>query len=84
MLRNERWPHPVLGLRRATWNAFNATTRRAVGQVNTHGYQQGGGRRDLLYSATLGKKLWNSEYGEGDGSGRSLAANLHLDFRWVP
>ena len=55
-----------------------------MGQVNTHGYQQGGGRRDLLYSATLGKKLWNSEYGEGDGSGRSLAANLHLDFRWVP
>ena len=43
--------------------------------------QQGGGRRDLLYAATKGKKLWNSEYGEGDASGKSLAANLNLDFR---
>eukprot|EP00966_Prymnesium_polylepis_P092212 2135041-Prymnesium_polylepis.1 len=66
----------------ATWQTFDASTKAAVQQVNTHGYQQGQGRRDLLYNATKGKKLWNSEYGEGDASGRSLASNLNLDFRW--
>jgi len=67
----------------ATWQSFGATTRAAIAQVNTHGYQQGGGRRDLLFSAVAGKTLWNSEYGEGDASGRSLASNLNLDFRWL-
>eukprot|EP01062_Namystynia_karyoxenos_P021939 TRINITY_DN18383_c0_g1_i1.p1 TRINITY_DN18383_c0_g1~~TRINITY_DN18383_c0_g1_i1.p1 ORF type:complete len:507 (+),score=159.30 TRINITY_DN18383_c0_g1_i1:87-1523(+) len=66
-----------------TWNSFNATTKKAVGKVNVHGYQQGGGRRDLLYEAVQGKRLWNSEYGEGDASGMSLASNLNLDFRWL-
>ena len=49
----------------STWNGLNATVKSAVGRVNVHGYQYGGGRRDLLYSATTDKKLWNSEYGEG-------------------
>ena len=48
-----------------------------------HGYQYGGGRRDLLYNAVAGKKLWNSEYSEGDASGVPLASNLNLDFRWL-
>jgi galactan endo-1,6-beta-galactosidase len=30
-----------------------------------------------------GKKLWNSEYGEGDGTGSMLASNLILDFVWL-
>ena len=33
----------------ATWRAFNSSVKAAVQQVNTHGYQQGEGRRDLLY-----------------------------------
>ena len=66
-----------------TWNQFSATTKAQVGRVNVHGYQYGGGRRDLLYAAVAGKKLWNSEYGESDGSGMSLASNLNLDFRWL-
>ena len=35
--------------------------------TQVHGYEYGGGRRDLLYDAVrgAGKKLWNSEYGEG-------------------
>ena len=53
-------------------------------QVNVHGYEYGGGRRDLLYAAVKGKaKLWNSEYGEGDASGMQLATNLNLDFKWL-
>ncbi|MDX1963418.1 MAG: glycoside hydrolase [Pirellulales bacterium] len=66
-----------------TWNSFDSMTRSAVGRVNVHGYQYGGGRRDLLHAAIAGKELWNSEYGESDASGMSLASNLNLDFRWL-
>eukprot|EP01116_Phalansterium_solitarium_P010940 TRINITY_DN26541_c0_g1_i1.p1 TRINITY_DN26541_c0_g1~~TRINITY_DN26541_c0_g1_i1.p1 ORF type:complete len:484 (+),score=133.61 TRINITY_DN26541_c0_g1_i1:95-1546(+) len=66
-----------------TWKAFNSTTHNLVDQVDVHGYEYGGGRRDLLYQAVDGKRLWNSEYGEGDASGLSLASNLNLDFRWL-
>ena len=70
---------------RRTWNAFSAATRARVARVNVHGYQYGGGRRDLLHAAVsaAGKALWQSEYGEGDASGLSLATNLLLDFRWL-
>jgi galactan endo-1,6-beta-galactosidase len=51
--------------------------------VNVHGYQGGGGRRDLLYLDVDGKTLWNTEYGDSDHSGVSLASNLNLDFRWL-
>ena len=67
----------------ATWNSFTNATRAEIGQVNVHGYQYGGGRRDLLYNAVVGHRLWNTEYGESDGSGVSLASNLNLDFRWL-
>ncbi|MFB7668270.1 glycoside hydrolase [Kitasatospora sp. NPDC056138] len=68
-----------------TWNSFDGTTRGNVGRINVHGYEGGGGRRDLLYSAAAaaGKKIWNSEYGDGDASGMSAAGNLNLDFRWL-
>jgi hypothetical protein len=32
---------------------------------------------------TAGKKLWNSETGDSDGTGLTLASNLCLDFRWL-
>jgi len=67
----------------STWNSFSPATKAQVGRVNVHGYQYGGGRRDLLYAAVAGKRLWNSEYGESDGTGVSLASNLNLDFRWL-
>lgn len=69
----------------ATWNGFDATVRGNVGRINVHGYQGQGGRRDLLHNAAVaaGKRLWNSEYGEGDASGMSAASNLNLDMRWL-
>lgn len=67
----------------ATWNGLGASVRAKVGRVNTHGYQYDGGRRDLLHSAVNGKKLWNSEYGEGDATGMTLAVNLTLDLIWL-
>ncbi len=69
----------------ATWQSFDSDTKAAIQQVNVHGYEKAGGRRDLLYAAVHsdGKRLWNSEYGDGDGSGMSLASNLILDFKWL-
>jgi galactan endo-1,6-beta-galactosidase len=67
-----------------TWNQFDPATRDAIGRVNVHGYDTGG-RRDLLYNAVAptGKKIWNSEYTDGDSSGMSIATNLNLDLRWL-
>jgi galactan endo-1,6-beta-galactosidase len=56
---------------------------RNVARINVHGYQYGKGKRDQVYSLAGGKKLWNSEYGENDGTGERLASNLILDFRWL-
>ncbi|MFI0962358.1 beta-1,6-galactanase [Streptomyces sp. NPDC021080] len=73
-------------LARTTWSSFGSTTKALVNRVNVHGYQGSGGRRDLLYTdavTTSGKALWNSEYGDGDGTGLTLASNLLLDFRWL-
>ncbi len=70
---------------RTTWNSFDSATRALVNQVNVHGYQGSGGRRDLLYNdvRAAGKVLWNSETGDADGTGLSLARNILLDFRWL-
>ncbi|TDC20540.1 beta-1,6-galactanase [Streptomyces sp. 8K308] len=72
-------------LARTTWASFSASTRALVDQVNVHGYQGASGRRDLLYQdvSSAGKKLWNSETGQNDASGLTLATNLFLDFRWL-
>ncbi|KAI1844801.1 hypothetical protein JX266_009029 [Neoarthrinium moseri] len=70
----------------STWNSLkSAGATGNVGRINVHGYQQASGRRDTLYSLaqSSGKKLWNSEYGESDATGSSLASNLILDFRWL-
>jgi galactan endo-1,6-beta-galactosidase len=72
-------------LARTTWNSFDATTKGLVRQVNVHGYQGSGGRRDLLYNdvRAAGKVLWNSETGDGDGTGITMAKNLCLDWTWL-
>lgn len=65
------------------WRLLGTAANAQVGRVNVHGYQYGGGRRDLLRRAVGPTELWNSEYGENDASGLSLAANLSLDLRWL-
>jgi galactan endo-1,6-beta-galactosidase len=69
---------------RATWNSFDAATKALVSQVNVHGYGPDT-RRDLLYNAVRAdrKVLWNSEHGDGDGSGLAMARNLCMDWRWL-
>jgi galactan endo-1,6-beta-galactosidase len=65
-----------------TWKSFDAATRDLIGQVNVHGYQEENGDRAGLHRLIKesGKPLWNSEYGDGDGSGLKMARNLHRDF----
>jgi galactan endo-1,6-beta-galactosidase len=64
-----------------TWKSFDDATKKLVDQVNVHGYQGNQGQREELFGITRGKRLWNSEYGDGNASGLDLARNLHLDFR---
>lgn len=67
-----------------TWTRFGADTQDKVGRVNVHGY--GGANvyhRDELYRVIEGKRLWNSEYGESDATGASMAYNLNLDFHYL-
>lgn len=70
----------------STWEKMQSATKKAIKRINVHGYQgdQGGqGRRDALYSLATqsNKALWNSEYGDDDGTGRQLATNLLLDLQ---
>jgi galactan endo-1,6-beta-galactosidase len=70
----------------ATWNSFDANTRAAIGKVNVHGYYRGtepyrGTNRTALHQAVNGKRLWQSEYGENDASGLTLAQSIVLDVR---
>lgn len=62
-----------------TWNALSPAVRAEVGRINVHGYEYSNGPRSALAAAVTGKRLWTSEYGEGDASGLSLAQNLSLD-----
>lgn len=69
-----------------TWKSFTRETKALVSQVNVHGYQYAGGRRDELHHLAVTedrKKLWNSEYGDEDATGMELARNLHRDMRWL-
>lgn len=69
----------------ATWLGLSGASKDIIKRINVHGYEYGGGRRDWLYdlASDSKKKLWNSEYSEGDGSGKQLFQNLVLDFIWL-
>jgi len=67
----------------SVWNAFNQDTRNKVAKVNVHGYDginpyRGNGRTPLRQSVGS-KKLWMSEYGDGDASGLALAETIVRD-----
>jgi O-glycosyl hydrolase len=67
----------------ATWNALPAAARAAFDILQVHGYEGAGGARAELYQLAVaqgGKVMRNSEHGEGDFSGASLAAQVALDF----
>jgi galactan endo-1,6-beta-galactosidase len=68
-----------------TWKALDGPTRGRVARVNVHGYSglnaYRGPNRAALHEAAsaAGKPLWDSEYGESDGSGLTMARSIVLD-----
>ncbi|KAK7732541.1 Endo-beta-1 6-galactanase [Cytospora paraplurivora] len=67
----------------STFDSLGSTAIGDLGRINVHGYEKGSGDRSGLYNRTVaaGLALWNSEYGESDSTGESLASNLILDLR---
>lgn len=68
----------------ATWKSFSPELKAIIDQVNVHGYQKPeNARRAELFRITHvedGKRLWNSENGDNDGTGLAMAYNIHQDF----
>jgi galactan endo-1,6-beta-galactosidase len=69
-----------------TWSDYDEATRVAVAKVNVHGYYKGtepyrGSNRTALRAAVGSKLLWQSEYGESDASGYTMAHSIVLDIR---
>ena len=64
-----------------TWKSLPPKARALVAQVNVHGYEGEGSPRRELRAMIGDKPLWLSEHGERDGTGLSMARNLHRDFR---
>lgn len=63
------------------WDALSPVARRAVYRVNTHSYG-GDAQSRLFHRATReGKRLWMSEYGDGDPSGFTMARQIVRDLR---
>ena len=64
--------------------SLDAGSRKMVEQINVHGYAgleaYRGPNRGYLSKLALGKTLWVSEYGEADGSGRTLMDSIVRDF----
>lgn len=69
-----------------TWNSYGAVTRGLVGLVNVHGYSNGtepyrGPNRVELRRAVGEKRVWQSEYGDGDASGYTMAQAIIRDIK---
>lgn len=69
-----------------TWNAYDSATRAVIGRVNVHGYSNGtepyrGPNRVKLRRAVQDKRVWQSEYGDGDASGYTMAQAIIRDVK---
>lgn len=67
-----------------TWKSYTTNSINFISKINTHGYKDNGHQpRVELYNEVVvkGQKiLWNSEYGDGDGTGGQMARNIFADF----
>ncbi|KAG3114113.1 hypothetical protein PI125_g6718 [Phytophthora idaei] len=89
--RNVKFVHRIVVVRRGRTRQHEKTQTRpelqnaAFLKVNTHGYQgleayrgpDRGGLKDLTNKLT--KSLWDSEYGEKDATGLTMAESIGLD-----
>ncbi|KFY07973.1 hypothetical protein V492_06646 [Pseudogymnoascus sp. VKM F-4246] len=62
-----------------------STALSKISKVNVHGYQGTSGRRDLVASLAqaAGKPVWNSEFGDSDGTSIGMVTNMFLDFQYL-
>ena len=70
----------------STWKAYDSASRNVVGLVDVHGYSNGakpyqGPNRIELRRAVGSKRLWQSEYGDGDASGYTMAQAIIHDVK---
>jgi galactan endo-1,6-beta-galactosidase len=69
-----------------TWKTYDSAKRSLIGLVNVHGYSNGtepyhGPNRVELRRAVGNKRLWQSEYGDGDASGYTMAQEILRDMK---
>jgi galactan endo-1,6-beta-galactosidase len=69
-----------------TLNTYTPDIRGLVGLINVHGYSNGtepyhGPNRLELRHAAGKKRLWQSEYGDGDASGYTMAPQIIRDLK---
>ena len=64
-----------------TASHYDDVALKGLSKINTHSY--GGGDRTRLFNFTksAGKKLWMSEYGDGDASGMQLSQQILIDVK---
>lgn len=70
----------------STWTRYAPAIRDLVGIMSVHGYGHGtdtyrGPNRSALRNAAGNKRLWLSEYGDGDASGYTMAKAIIRDLR---
>lgn len=70
-----------IDLAKATINSYSATTKSKLDQFNTHSYS--GSDRVGLNMAAGGKRIWNSEHGDGDVTGETLSKNILWDIKYL-
>ncbi|KAK5800458.1 hypothetical protein VI817_002670 [Penicillium citrinum] len=67
-----------------SWKTIGESIQKSdVGRMNTHGYSGSSGPRDDLRKLArgIGQKVWDSEYGDNDGTGHTMVKNIMLDLR---
>ena len=69
-----------------TWKGYDFQTRNLTGLIDVHGYSNGtepyrGPNRVELRRAVGDKRLWQSEYGDGDASGYTMAQEIIRDLK---
>ena len=64
-----------------SFRSYDATAKRLIDKINTHGYH--GNERHQLYQVAkkYSKRLWMSEYGDGDASGLSMSEEILKDLK---
>ena len=64
-----------------SYKSYSTAVQSAISQINTHTYN--GSNRTAMRNtaASAGKRLWTSEYGDGDASGLTMSRIILKDMR---